>query len=113
MNGAEEKKGKMQNKVKELVSLLCIWNILLPFLLSEKHRELPILIMVILVNVVEVKFLMLVDLFGNLFSMSFQLLSISLQLNLTIFAAWGKWSIDVLFYSPARDPPGRLFDLFV
>lgn len=41
-----------------------------------------------------------------------QLLCILLLLR-TIFAAWGKWSIDVLFYSPARDPPGRLFDLFV
>ena len=44
--------------------------------------------------------------FGNSFSMSFQLLSISLQLNLTIFVAWGKWSIDVLFYSPSKSPPG-------
>lgn len=35
--------------------------------------------------------------FGNLFSMSFQLLSISLQL---------KFDIDVLFYSPCLDPPG-------
>ena len=24
----------------------------------------------------------------------------------TIFAAWGKWSIDVLFYSPSKSPPG-------
>ncbi len=23
----------------------------------------------------------------------------------TIFAAWGKWSIDVLFYSPSKSPP--------
>ena len=41
-----------------------------------------------------------------------QLLCILLLLK-TIFAAWGKWSIDVLFYSPAADPPVRLFDLFV
>ena len=41
-----------------------------------------------------------------------QLLCILLLLK-TIFAAWGKWSVNVLFYSPAMDPPGRLFDLFV
>ena len=41
-----------------------------------------------------------------------QLLCMLLLLK-TIFAAWGKWSIDVLFYSPTRDPPGRLLDLFV
>ena len=33
-----------------------------------------------------------------------QLLCILLLLK-TIFAAWGKWSIDVLFYSPSQSPP--------
>jgi len=41
-----------------------------------------------------------------------QLLSMILLFK-TIFVTWGKWSVDVLFYSPARDPPIRLFDLFV
>ena len=34
-----------------------------------------------------------------------QLLCMLLLLK-TIFAAWGKWSIDVLFYSPSKSPPG-------
>lgn len=33
-----------------------------------------------------------------------QLLSMILLFK-TIFAAWGKWSVDVLFYSPCLDPP--------
>jgi hypothetical protein len=33
-----------------------------------------------------------------------QLLCILLLLR-TIFAAWGKWSVDILFYSPCLDPP--------
>ena len=36
----------------------------------------------------------------------FQLLSISLQLNLTFFLTSGRWFIDVLFYSPSQSPPG-------
>ena len=42
----------------------------------------------------------------------FQLLSISLQLNLTFFLMLGRWFIDVLFYSPCLDPP-FLFVLFI
>ncbi len=38
-----------------------------------------------------------------------ELLSISLQLKFTIFLMSGIWFIDVLFFSPCRDPTGLLF----
>ena len=38
-----------------------------------------------------------------------ELLSISLQLKLTIFLMSGIWFINVLFYSPSKSPPGVCF----